>query len=121
MIEGRVDRGGQALLDVGLRRSIGELSIVVSCWIETGFTGELVLPRSLVDHLKLPQSGTTTAILADGVEVILPIFECYADWFGQPIRLEVVANDGQNALLGVGMLLDHDLYISYRTGKITLN
>jgi hypothetical protein len=34
--------------------------------------------------------------------------------------LEVIANDGEYPLLGVGLLLGHDLHISYRSGNITI-
>ena len=36
------------------------------------------------------------------------------DWFGSQRDLEIVSNDGEDPLLGVGLLLDHDLYLSYR-------
>jgi predicted aspartyl protease len=42
------------------------------------------------------------------------------DWFGEDRDLEVVANDGEHALLGVGLLVGYDLHISYRTGDITI-
>ena len=43
------------------------------------------------------------------------------DWFGSQRDLEIVSNDGEDPLLGVGLLLDHDLYLRYRSGEITLN
>ena len=89
-------------------------------WIDTGFNGELVLPRQQIDKLALPHSGTVKAILADGSEVALKTYACLIDWFGEERYLEVVANDGEYPLLGVGLLVGHDLRISYRSGEITI-
>lgn len=64
--------------------------------------------------------GTVKAILADGSEVTLKRYVCLIDWFGEERDLEVVANEGEYPLLGVGLLLDHDLRISYRSAEITI-
>ncbi len=89
-------------------------------WIDTGFNGDLVLPQEEISNLGLPQSGTVKAILADGSEVALQRYICLIDWFGNERDLEVVANDGEYPLLGVGLLVGHDLHISYRSGEITI-
>ena|SRR5438477_10498596 len=93
----------------------------IQAWIDTGFTGELVLPQPQIDSLKLAQSGTVKAILADGSEVVLKTYACLIEWFGEQRHLEVVANDGDFPLLGVGLLRDHDLHISYRSGEVTID
>jgi predicted aspartyl protease len=72
------------------------------------------------DDFSLPQSGTVKAFLADGSEVALRRYMCLIDWFRETRDLEVVANDGEHPLLGVGLLVDHDLHISYRSGSVTI-
>ncbi len=89
-------------------------------WIDTGFNGDLVLPQEKIDDLSLPPSGTVKAILADGSEIALQRFECLIDWFGSVRDLEVIANDGEYPLLGVGLLVGYDLNISYRSGDVTI-
>jgi len=42
------------------------------------------------------------------------------DWFGEQREVEVIENDGQFPLLGVGLLADRDLCISYRTHEVTI-
>jgi hypothetical protein len=61
------------------------------------------------------------AVLADGSQVALETYKCEIDWFGATRYLEVVANDGEYPLLGVGLLLGHDLQISYRSGRIAID
>jgi clan AA aspartic protease len=89
-------------------------------WIDTGFNGDLVLPQRQIDELALPRSGYVGAILADGSESLLDRYACLIEWFGERRDLEVVANEGQHPLLGVGLLRGHDLHISYRSGKIVI-
>jgi clan AA aspartic protease len=95
--------------------------VALDVWIDTGFTGELVLPKPMIDALILAQSGTVDAILADGTEIELKTYTCLLNWFGQQRRLEIIANDGNFPLLGVGLLLGLELQINYRALKLTLN
>ena len=118
-MKGHVDLYGRALVTVTVQppKLDGQ---DIEVWIDTGFTGDLVLPSQQIRDLGLFQSGTVKAILADGSEVALQRFACTVDWFGERRELEVVANDGEYPLLGVGMLVGHDLTISYRTGEILI-
>jgi predicted aspartyl protease len=79
-----------------------------------------VLPQRQIEDLALWESGTVKAILADGSEVALKKYVCLIEWFGEERDLEVVANEGEYPLLGVGLLLGHDLRISYRSGEIVI-
>ena len=79
-----------------------------------------MLPQQQIHDLALPHSGTVKAILADGSKVALKTHACLIDWFGEERYLEVVANNGEYPLLGVGLLVDHDLHISFRSGNITI-
>ncbi len=117
---GRVDSYGRAIVTVSIRASDVAATHDIQVWIDTGFNGDLVLPRQQIDDLELPPSGTLKAILADGSEVVLQRYTCLIDWFGEERDLEVVANDGEYPLLGVGLLVGCDLHISYRSGMITI-
>jgi clan AA aspartic protease len=110
-VTGRIDDDGRALVDIALRSEASSLR--VEAWIDTGFTGELTLPSSLIAALRLRQSAKVTGILADGSAVVLPTYSCILTWFGADRDVEVIANSGQFPLLGVGLLLDHQLTINY--------
>jgi clan AA aspartic protease len=117
---GHVDGGNRALVVVSIRPSENSPAHEIQAWIDTGFTGDLVLPEKLIEDLSLLLSGTARAILADGSEVTLKTYACHIDWFGEGRYLEVVANKGEFPLLGVGLLVGHDLHVSYRSGNITI-
>ncbi len=119
-MNGHVDNDGRALLTLAIRPSEEAAPCEIEAWIDTGFNGDLVLPQQQIDDLELPQSGTVMGILADGWEIVLDQYQCWIDWFGERFDLEVIANEGEFPLLGVGLLADHDLHISYRSGEVSI-
>jgi clan AA aspartic protease len=119
-MKGVVDAAGRAPLDVELTTASQAAYSTVTVWIDTGFTGDLVLPQSMIDNFGLLQSGTTSAVLADGSLVAMPTFACFIKWFHDEVALEVVGSNGDYPLLGVGLLLDHELRIDCRTRLIIL-
>jgi clan AA aspartic protease len=118
---GLVDSAGRALLEIEVQPAPSAAGLPIAAWIDTGFTGDLVLPKAVIDQLGLTLSGTVGAVLADGSHVAMQAYECYIQWFGDLRRLEVVGNDGTSPLLGVGLLLDREVIIDYRRKKVTLN
>ena len=111
---GRVDEEGRALVTIRIGAANNALVHEVDVWVDTGFNGDLVLPKVYIDELNLPHAGTAKAVLADGSEVSLKVHLCTIEWFGEIRELNVVANDGSNPLLGVGLLIGRDLRVSYR-------
>ena len=120
-MKGHVDSIGRALIAISIRPLDGTSSHAIEAWIDTGFNGDLVLPQTRIDDLGLMPSGTLKAILADGSEVALLRYTCMVDWFGEDRELEVLANDGEYPLLGVGLLIGRELRISFRAGEVTID
>jgi clan AA aspartic protease len=118
-MNGYVDEEGKALVDVELMPHVVP-PLTISVWIDTGFTGDLVLPSSLIADLALTRSGAVDAVLADGSLVPMSTYTCPIVWFGRTQHLEVVANEGEHALLGIGLLQGRELSVNYRTKRITL-
>lgn len=48
----------------------------IDAWIDTGFTGDLVVPKTIVDSLSLPFGPAVKARLADGSEIQLDTHTC---------------------------------------------
>ena len=117
---GRVDSNGRALLTIELRSEESTESSEVDVWIDTGFTGEFVLPQSVVKTVGLESPGKVRAVLADGSLIECDSYQCRISWFGKEQSLEVVANDGDYPLLGVGLLVGHELTINYSTMTVAL-
>ena len=119
-MKGFIDANGHALLTVELRSDSTLQAVAIEVWVDTGFTGDLVLPQPTIDALSLCHSGSVDAILADGSEIELATYTCLVNWFGEERRLEVVANDGDYPLLDVGLLLGLELRVNYHTLELTL-
>ena len=119
-MNGIVDSEGRSLLAIEVRANPTSQAMATDVWIDTGFTGDLVLPKSIIRSMALPHSGSVDAILADGSQIACSTYTCFIEWFGQERRLEVVANGGDYPLLGVGLLAGLELRIDYHDGKLTL-
>jgi predicted aspartyl protease len=91
-MNGRVDAIGRALVPVRLKAALHEAPAVFDAWIDTGFTGEVVLPLLIIQSLVLSQSGTVSAELANGEAVVVGTYTCVIDWFGMEKQIEVVAS-----------------------------
>jgi len=119
-MNGEVDNSGRALIALRLRPSVDAEATPLAAWVDTAFTGELVIPRGMIEKLGLQQSAAVMAGLADGTQVVLDTYSCIVEWFGQDRRVEVVANEGQFPLLGVGLLRDRRLQIDYRSRTLSI-
>jgi clan AA aspartic protease len=119
-MNGIVDNEGRSLLAIEVRANPTSQAVAADVWVDTDFTGDLVLPKSIICSMALPHSGSVDAILADGSQIECSTYTCFIQWFGQERRLEVVANEGEYPLLGVGLLIGLELRIDYHDGKLTL-
>jgi clan AA aspartic protease len=118
-MNGIVDEFGRALLDLRIRSVDMDELVDITAWVDTAFNGELVVPRAIVETVGLEQSAGIRARLADGNEVTLESYACILDWFGNKRAVEVIANDGQMPLLGIGLLIGHRLTVDYT--ELTVN
>jgi clan AA aspartic protease len=102
MITGRVTAAREAVLPLQVYGHAGR-TVLVEAVIDTGFTGFLTLPTTLVTQLGLPFAGTTRATLSDGREVAIDVFEATVLWDGHSRPVTVLAAEG-GALVGMAML-----------------
>lgn len=98
-MKGRVDGSGRAFVRIAVKRTPTSPRVELEAWLDTGFTGELVLPKGRVSALGLSQAGVVKVGLGDGSQVILATFSCWLDWFGEENEIQVVGSSGQFPLL----------------------
>jgi clan AA aspartic protease len=118
-MKGVVDESGRAILRISVTNGVSK-NQTIEAWVDTGFTGDLVVPRSIVDSLDLELSGAIDGVLADGTQTILETYHCEIEWFGKMRSLEVIANSGEMSLLGVGLLLAKELKVDYTNLTVSL-
>ena len=119
-MNGIVDEFGRAMVKIDLWSATCGERIETTVWVDTAFNGELVIPRALVTAAGFEQSAGIRARLADGNEVTLEVYACELDWFGSRRAVEVIANDGEFPLLGIGLLIGHRLTIDYTDLTVTI-
>jgi clan AA aspartic protease len=98
---GRVDDYGRALSEER------------EAWVDTGFTGALLLPESLVDSLSLQCLDAVRAELGDGSRPLLDTCACVIEWLGSPRAVEAIASDCRFPMIGVSLLEDLELTVHY--------
>ena len=120
-MNGVVDEYGRALLTLKVHSISNKQPFEITAWVNTAFNGELVVPRALIESMELVQSAGIRAHLADGNEVTLESYSCVINWFGDRKSVEVIANNGELPLLGIGLLNLHRLVVDYKERNVTLN
>lgn len=107
MIEGTVNENLEVTVPLVLLNDSRE-EHVTEAIIDTGFTGDLTLPRELIQHLALSWQSRGHALLADGS---LHVFDSYIGtllWNSQDRTVEVDEAE-TDPLVGMGLLRDHRL------------
>jgi clan AA aspartic protease len=106
----------EAVLRVGLAE--GES---VECVIDTGFSGHLVLPRSVVSRLGLAVIGREVFEMVAGHFLTADIAQADLTWLGGARTVEAVVSEGEDALLGTAMLDGTRLTIDYVSYTVTIS
>ncbi len=81
-----------------------EEGIEIEAVVDTGFDGELTLPRGLIRRLGYPYAGFTRGTLADGSAVRFDYHEGSLLWHGGEERAVVVLAADGNPLIGMALL-----------------
>lgn len=93
----------------------------VDAVIDTGFTGQLILPQALVNQLQLPWLRRSRGTLAFGRTTWIDIYSATAVWNGQYVSLRVAAG-GTDPLIGMELLEGHQLWIEVtRNGNVHID
>jgi clan AA aspartic protease len=99
------------------QEAIIELEIVdvndtekVEAIIDTGFTGELILPGDLIDRLGLPRIGELPITLGDGNEIDVGLYLGIVLWQGENRIVQVLRTSGK-PLIGMSLLYGNRLTV----------
>jgi clan AA aspartic protease len=88
--------------------------------IDTGFTGFLTLPSTLIAALGLTWRGREQGVLGDGNIQVFDVYAATVIWDGQLRIVEVDAAD-TNPLVGMGLIYGHELRIrAVEGGTVTI-
>lgn len=87
--------------------------------IDTGFSGELMLPQTLIQELGLEEVGSSRYILADGSLSDAKVYAATVSWFGRAREVLVISSESDLALAGLELL--HDSIITICPAKTIIS
>jgi clan AA aspartic protease len=116
MMTGTVNARYEMIIKLPVRDSTGQQQEIEAV-LDSGFTGSLRLPPSLIASLGLPWRSRSSAILANGRLEEIDIHAGTIIWDGvsRPILIQALDNV---PLLGMALLLGHDLRARVTVGGI---
>ena len=89
--------------------------------VDTGFTGELMLPGDLIDVLGFPRIGELPIILGDGSWVTLDLYLGIIVWHAEKRVVQVLRTDDGKPLIGMSLLYGNRLILDIVTdGEVTI-
>ncbi len=119
MITGIVNALHEATIRLPIKAANGR-GQEIEAVLDTGFSGSLTLPPSLINALGLPFRSRGIAVLADGNEAQFDIYAVVVVWDGQSRSILVEAAD-TDPLIGMSLLYGHDIHIqAVDGGRVTI-
>jgi len=114
-VTGDVDVLNRPVVPVVLRGPFGHER--VDAVIDTGFSGALSVPDSLILRLGLEHYGIGRIRLADNVLRPVPIYRGEVDWVGDRQGCQVLHSELETVLLGRALLDGHVLRVDFGPEK----
>lgn len=119
MIIGKIKANREAVIElevIGLAQRAK-----IEAVLDTGFTGYLMLPSDLINHLSLQLIGTRNVILGDGSNVTLDLYRAKVLWHNVERIVYALRSDAE---LLVGMSLLHGSRVTLdvvTNGNVTID
>lgn len=102
MMTGKIKANREAVIELEVIGLVRRAKI--EAVLDTGFTGYLMLPSDLINHLRLQLIGNRNVILGDGTTVTLDLYRAKVLWHDIERIVYVLRADAE---LLVGMSLLH--------------
>jgi clan AA aspartic protease len=119
MMQGFVNQNCEAMLPIVVGRD-NKPTKLVEALIDTGFTGFLSLPLSIIESLGLTWIFSDSLTLGDGSEVNFQMYRATIIWDGAFKVVDVAASETE-PLLGMGLLYGFKLQVeAVERGMVTI-
>jgi len=119
MMQGWVNQNCEAMLPIAVGHGNAPKQMVEAL-IDTGFSGFLSLPLSMIESLGLPWIFSDLVTLGDGSEVIFQMHRATVIWDGQFKVVDVAASESE-PLLGMSLLYGFKLQVeAVERGIVTI-
>lgn len=116
VVSGSVNRAGQPMIPIAVRKPGRQQFVTFNFIIDTGFNGDLQLSRSDIASLELTATRTINSQLADGQVVEDRVYPATALWQGSATAVEVIESERNIALIGAGLLWGSVMTVEWEFG-----
>lgn len=116
MTTGSINQARQATLSLSIFDAASQQLVSFNLVIDTGFNGDVQLPRSEIARLNLPQIGMTVAELADGGFVESRMYDAIVLWQGARKAVKVIDGAEGIPLVGSSLLWGTAMTIEWQFG-----
>ncbi|TVR04111.1 MAG: clan AA aspartic protease [Phormidium sp. GEM2.Bin31] len=119
MMYGVVNQSGEATIPVILSNQNKQTQLIEAV-IDTGYTGFLTLPHSVMVNLNFPWTGVDRVTLGDGSEVTFKVYAATVIWDGEYCKVPVNESETE-PLVGMSLLYGYELKIrAIAGGQVTI-
>ena len=119
MILGRVNDNREAIVQLALRGNENQLRLVRSV-VDTGYTGYLMLPQSMITELAWQCIGTQKGVLGNGSVKSFDVYLGTIIWDGEIQEITINASESE-ALIGMSLLDGYKIEIeAFLGGEVRL-
>jgi clan AA aspartic protease len=119
MINGIVDQNYEATIRL-IVTNASEQRQVINAVIDTGFTGFLTLPLTVIDSLNLNLYSREEGILGDGSTCIFDVYSGLVIWDGEYRYIDVNASE-TDPLVGMSLLYGYRIQLdAIEGGTVTI-
>jgi clan AA aspartic protease len=116
MMQGLVSQNCEAMLRLVVG-SVGSQRQVIDAVIDTGFTGFLTLPTSILISLELSAYRREEGTLGDGSTRIFDVYRGLVNWDGEYRPIDINASETE-PLIGMGLLYGYRIQFDAIEGGI---
>jgi clan AA aspartic protease len=104
-----------------IKIEVEQVALPLNALVDTGFTGELMLPSDLLDEAGLPQMGTTECLTASGEVMLVGVYRGWMSWLRGRTPVRILATRGRTVLLGMGLLRHGRLVMEPSSGTLVID
>lgn len=114
MILGRVNSDREAIVQIVVLNNRKQTDSIKGV-VDTGYTGDLILPMAVVEQLGLAIQGIQRGVLGDGSSRVFEVYSGLVIWDGSIRKVEINASE-TGVLIGMGLLENHKLEVVAKPG-----
>ena len=119
-VSGSINRVRQPTIPVAVLDPERRQFITFNFIVDTGFDGDLQLPKADISRLGLTSTGTVNTQLADGQVVRARTYPATVVWLGTSTAVNVIESEKNIPLMGAKLLWGSSMTVQWEFGGLVI-